>query len=151
MDNHYILKSIRPFNKKQKILAQGAFMVRRSIEFEEKIPIAFESQEYYKKIIERIIKVNRDIIILSELLDEQMCGYDLIKEIFSRSDVFLSQGTVYPVLYSLEEEGLLQAEFSKGDMRAKKYSLTPKGREVAHSRIDEFAKALEQVLVIIQS
>ena len=110
-----------------------------------------ESQEdYCKKFVDRIIKTNREVFIMSSLLEKQMCGYDLIKEIFSRCDVFLSQGTVYPILYTLEEEGLLHAEYSKGDMRSKKYSLTPRGREIAEKDVEDFAKALEQVSFLLK-
>jgi PadR family transcriptional regulator, regulatory protein PadR len=106
-------------------------------------------EENCKKFIDRIIKSNREVFIMSSLVEKQMCGYDLIKEIFSRCDVFLSQGTVYPVLYTLEGEGLLHAEYSKGDMRSKKYSLTPKGRKIAEKEIEDFSKALEHVSVLL--
>ena len=122
--------------------------MNRSID---KVPELCESQEdYCKKFIERIIKTNREVFILSCLLEKQMCGYDLIKDIFTKCDVFLSQGTVYPILYTLEDEGLLIAEYSKGDMRSKKYSLTPGGREVAERDIEEFANALEQTSSLIK-
>ena len=103
-----------------------------------------------KKFVDRIIKTNREIFILYYLLDRQMCGYDLIKEIFLKCNVFLSQGTVYPILYTLEEEGILRAEYSKGDMRSKKYSLTSKGREIAQKDMKEFIKAMEQISALIQ-
>jgi DNA-binding PadR family transcriptional regulator len=103
-----------------------------------------------KKFIDRIIKTNREIFMMSFLIEKQMCGYDLIKEIFSKCDVFLSQGTVYPVLYTLEGEGLLHAEYSKGDMRSKKYSLTLKGRKIAEKDIEDFSKALEQVSILLK-
>ena len=110
-----------------------------------------ESQEdYCKKFVDRIIKSNREVFIMYSLLEKKMCGYDLIKEIFSRCDVFLSQGTVYPILYTLEEEGLLHAEYSKGDMRSKKYSLTAKGREIAEKDVEDFAKALEQISFLVK-
>lgn len=101
------------------------------------------NDENCKKIIERIVRSNRDVFIMHSLLDKPMCGYDLIKDIFSRCDVFLSQGTVYPILYSLEEEGFLQAEYSKGDMRSKMYSLTPRGKEIAQNDIENFNKAIK--------
>jgi DNA-binding PadR family transcriptional regulator len=106
-------------------------------------------EENCKKFIDKIIKSNREVFIMSSLVEKQMCGYDLIKEIFSKCDVFLSQGTVYPVLYTLEGEGLLHAEYSKGDMRSKKYSLTPKGKKIAEKEIEDFSKALEQVSVLL--
>ena len=115
------------------------------------VPEICESQEdYYRKFIEKIIKTNREVFILSLLLEKQMCGYDLIKEIFTKFDVFLSQGTVYPILYTLEDEGLLIAEYNKGDMRSKKYSLTPKGREVAEKDIENFTNALERISILIK-
>lgn len=118
--------------------------VENAVDFHE-----FEEDEC-KKFVDRIIKTNREVFILSILLEKQMCGYDLIKEILSTCDVFLSQGTVYPVLYTLESEGLLYAEYSKGDMRSKKYSLTPKGREMAEKDVENFAKALEQVSLLLK-
>jgi DNA-binding MarR family transcriptional regulator len=35
-------------------------------------------------------------------------------------------------------------------MRSKKYSLTPKGREIAQKDIKEFIKAMEQLSALIQ-
>lgn len=117
----------------------------------ENVPDLCESQEdCCKKFVDRIIKTNREIFIMLSLLEKQMCGYDIIKEIFSRCDVFLSQGTVYPILYTLEEEGMLHAEYSKGDMRSKKYSLTPRGREAAEKDVEDFAKALEHVSLLVK-
>jgi PadR family transcriptional regulator, regulatory protein PadR len=103
-----------------------------------------------KKFVDRIIKTNREVFMMSSLIEKQMCGYDIIKEIFSKCDVFLSQGTVYPVLYTLEGEGLLHAEYSKGDMRSKNYSLTLKGRKIAENDIDDFSRALEQVSLLLK-
>lgn len=108
------------------------------------------SEDNCKKFVDRIIKTNREVFMMSSLLEKQMCGYDLIKDIFSWCDVFLSQGTVYPVLYTLEGEGMLLAEYSKGDMRSKKYSLTLSGRKVAEKDVDDFAKALEQVSLLLK-
>jgi PadR family transcriptional regulator, regulatory protein PadR len=103
-----------------------------------------------KKFVDKIIKANREVFMMSSLIEKQMCGYDLIKEIFSKCDVFLSQGTVYPVLYTLEGEGLLHAEYSKGDMRSKKYSLTLKGRKIAEKDVEDFSNALEQVSILLK-
>jgi PadR family transcriptional regulator, regulatory protein PadR len=118
---------------------------------EENVPDLCEFQEdNCKKFVDKIIKANRGVFMMYSLLEKQMSGYDLIKEIFSRCDVFLSQGTVYPLLYTLEEEGLLHAEYSKGDMRSKKYSLTLSGRKSAEKDVEDFAKALEQVSLLLK-
>lgn len=109
-----------------------------------------DEEDSSKRYLDKIIKTNREIFIMSSLLDKPMCGYDLIKEIFLKCNVFLSQGTVYPVLYSLEEEGILYAEYSKGDMRSKRYSLTPEGRKIAQKSIDDFIKSINHLAHLIQ-
>ena len=109
----------------------------------------FDGEEY-RKFIDKIVKSNREIIVLSILADKPMCGYDLIKEIFTRCNVFLSQGTVYPILYSLEEDGILRAEFGRGNMRTKKYFVTPKGKEVVERKLDGFTRAIEYILLFVK-
>ncbi|MCZ7382110.1 MAG: PadR family transcriptional regulator [Candidatus Methanoperedens sp.] len=93
-----------------------------------------------------IVKNHLEVIILSMLIEKSMCGYDLIKEIFSRYNVLISQGTVYPLLYSLKEEGILHVESMKGDMKTKRYSVAPEGRPSIEKKIDEFIRAEESVL-----
>lgn len=100
--------------------------------------------------IENIIKSHLEIIVLSLLYDRPMCGYDLIKEIFARYNVFLSQGTIYPLLYSMKEEGIVQAGFTKGDMRTKIYSSTQEKRRNIEEKISEFIKAEEYILSSIK-
>lgn len=93
-----------------------------------------------------IVKSHLEIIILSLLFEKPMCGYDLIKEIFGKYNVLLSQGTVYPFLYSMKEEGILHAEFMKGNMRTKRYSPTEEGKQKIKKRLDEFINAEEYIL-----
>ena len=88
--------------------------------------------------------------VLFVLANKPMCGYDVIKEIFSRCNVFLSQGNVYPILYSLEEEGILRAEFTKGNMRSKLYFIAPEQRETIQKKIDLFVKAMESMLFFVK-
>lgn len=114
-------------------------------------PDSDDSDEYdYKKYIDKSIRMNREIFLLSLLMEGDFCGYDLIKKIFIKWDVLLSQGTVYPVLYSFEEEGVLHAEFARGDMRTKIYSLTPDGRTVAQKMVEDFIKAMEHIHSLIK-
>jgi PadR family transcriptional regulator PadR len=105
----------------------------------------------FKPSIKDIVKNHMDIIILGMLSDRPMCGYDLIKEILAKYDVLLSQGTVYPLLYSLKEEGLIQAEFKKGNMRSKIYYITPEAEKIIEKRISEFIKANTIFLNSIQN
>jgi len=93
--------------------------------------------------IEKLVKAGKSAIILSLLSEKPRSGYDLIKDIFLISDVFLSQGTVYPILYSLEEEGIIEARYTIADTRAKIYHITPAGKEYVSNMIQDFSDALQ--------
>ncbi len=95
---------------------------------------------------ENIVKNHLTLIVLSILCEKPMCGYDLIKEILARYNVFISQGTVYGLLYSLKDEGIIQAEFKKGNMKAKRYCITENGRYIIGKKINDFINAEESIL-----
>jgi len=103
-----------------------------------------------KRFIDKVVKANRGLFILSSLMDAKMCGYDIIRAIFLKYDVFLNQGSVYPILYTLEEEGILQAEYSEEDMRTKKYGFTPMGKEIGQKETEAFIKAVDRINVLIR-
>ncbi len=72
------------------------------------------------------------LLVLSLLSGEDMYGYQMIVELARRSDhIFdMKEGTLYPVLHGLEQEGFLEAcrrEAPTGRER-KYYHLTRKGR-----------------------
>ncbi len=69
---------------------------------------------------EKSVLDNLREIVLSMLREQPMCGYDLIKAIYQRHDVVVSQGRVYPLLYSLEGRGVVRGEL-KGNARVKVY------------------------------
>jgi DNA-binding PadR family transcriptional regulator len=95
---------------------------------------------------ENIVKSHLEIIVFSILAEMPISGYDLIKEIIARYNVFLSQGTVYSLLYCLKDEGIIKVEHMKGNMRTKRYSITEEGEQIIKKRTDEFIKAEEYVL-----
>jgi DNA-binding PadR family transcriptional regulator len=105
----------------------------------------------YEESMPHIVKSNKELLILSMIFEHPVSGYDLIKKIFFKTNVLLSQGTVYPILYSLEEADILQAEYGRGDMRTKIYHITPQGREIAQDKIDHFVQALSHFITLIDA
>jgi DNA-binding PadR family transcriptional regulator len=82
------------------------------------------------KIVEnlrrRTIKTFMDMLVLAELQEKPLSGYDIITLIHKKFNVLVSSGTVYSLLYSLERKGLVNAEM---EQRKRVYSLTDKGEE----------------------
>jgi DNA-binding PadR family transcriptional regulator len=77
-----------------------------------------------KKIRERIVKEFMDIIILDELRNGPVSGYDVISLIDKRFHILMSPGTVYSMLYSLERDELVEGNWTA---RKRIYKLTDKG------------------------
>ncbi len=76
-----------------------------------------------------------EILILSLLSREKMYGYQLIQELDSRSNgVFrMKEGTLYPVLYRLEDSGYIEScweqDNDKRGVPRKYYMITDEGHE----------------------
>ncbi|MBN2449777.1 MAG: helix-turn-helix transcriptional regulator [Lentisphaeria bacterium] len=70
-------------------------------------------------------------IILKLLSEKAMYGYEMIQVVNERTDGVLAwkEGTLYPWLHRLEQEGLVQSfwEESAGGRRRKYYALTHRG------------------------
>jgi PadR family transcriptional regulator PadR len=94
-----------------------------------------------------------EILILSLLQEQPMYGYQLSKELRSRSKGYFEfkEGTLYPALHRMENEGLVRGEWQvveQGPSR-KYYHLTQEGQEeLARSRRDwtTFAERLLALL-----
>ena len=83
-----------------------------------------------RKIHERIIKNFMDIIIMTELRNGSLSGYDFISYIHNKFNLLVSSGTVYSLLYSLERNGLVEGVWEE---RKRVYKLTPKGEKTIHT------------------
>ena len=94
-----------------------------------------------KKIQERMIKSFMDILIMSELRNAPLSGYDVISYINSKFGILVSSGTVYSLLYSLERKGLVEGIWVE---KKRTYKLTEKGEKTimailnAHEKIEGF-------------
>ena len=74
----------------------------------------------------RMIKNFLDVLVLAELCNRPLSGYDIIVFIHDRFRVLMSSGTVYSLLYALERDGLVMGAWSE---RKRVYRLTTKGNE----------------------
>jgi transcriptional regulator len=74
-----------------------------------------------------------DLLILKAVSLRAEHGYGVLLRIeqISGGALLVEQGALYPALYRLERQGLLQAEWGTSDnnRKAKFYSLTPAGRK----------------------
>jgi PadR family transcriptional regulator, regulatory protein PadR len=72
-----------------------------------------------------------DFVIMLLLEKKDLYGYELIADLKDRTDFDVAEGTIYPLLNRLKEEGFIESywkEMDKGLPR-KYYRCTPKGKE----------------------
>lgn len=98
-------------------------------------------------------KGNTPALILAVLKDMPLHGYGIAREIERRSSKALTfkEGTLYPTLHMLEQEGLVQSEWHRetGGREKKVYTITPAGLmelERQTSNWIAFAAAIGRVL-----
>lgn len=91
------------------------------------------------RISKELMKGSTSLLVLSVIERKNMYGYQIIKDIELRSEkVFtLNEGTLYPILHSLEKEKLLVSYWDESESARKRkyYRMTDKGRkELARKR-----------------
>ncbi|MBQ6544016.1 MAG: helix-turn-helix transcriptional regulator [Clostridia bacterium] len=104
------------------------------------------------KINKELAKGSTPLLVLSILSKEEMYGYQIIKTVEKKSgNVFsMKEGTLYPILHSLESGGYLQSYWTEVEGRGRKYyKITDKGLkqlEEKQKEWNEFSVAVNRVL-----
>lgn len=86
--------------------------------------------KYEKQIKKGVL----DILVLKLLSYDEKYGYQLIMELKEKSDGMftLKEGTLYPILYRLEDEELVKSRWSEAkgkEVSRKYYQITDRGKQ----------------------
>ncbi len=84
------------------------------------------------------------MLVLAELRNGPLSGYDVITLIHDKFRVLVSSGTVYSLLYALERDGLVTGAWNQ---RKRVYILTQKGEE----NIKAIMSANDEILYLVSS
>lgn len=95
-----------------------------------------------------------EILVLQLLSKERMYGYQMIMEMKNRSHGLfeMKEGTLYPILYRLEDDGFIKSEWSEPknkEMSRKYYVITLLGIETLKELKElwkEFSTTVNQML-----
>jgi PadR family transcriptional regulator, regulatory protein PadR len=92
-----------------------------------------------------------ELAILASLWDKRLYGLEILRVLEENSNLILAEGTVYPILGRLKEEGLLHSEWVEAEAGhpRKYYWLTATGRLKVVSMAqfwNSFAANLNQLL-----
>ena len=100
-----------------------------------------------------LIQGTLDLLVLKSLSAGPSHGYAIAMRIHQLSDdaLRIEEGSLYPALYRMEEQGLIDSEWrvTENNRKAKFYKLTRKGRTAAQAELDSWrrlSKAVTRVL-----
>jgi PadR family transcriptional regulator PadR len=95
-----------------------------------------------------------DLLILKTIAREPLHGWGIAKRIQALSDDVLSvgQGSLYPALHRLEQQGWIEAEWRDSDLgrSAKFYALTSHGRKQLEIELSSWDRLSGGVRLVIQ-
>jgi len=92
---------------------------------------------------ERFVRSFTDWLVLSILRRKPAYGYEMISVIDEEFRVFVSPGSLYPILHSLEHAGLVKGEWDNPDRRSRKiYELTQEGVRTHRDGLDSIGRML---------
>lgn len=104
------------------------------------------------KISKELLKGSTKMLILEMVKDENMYGYQMIKKLKEKSNnVFeFKEGTLYPILHSLEEEELISSYWDDTTGKKRKYyAITTKGKKILKEKNEEWKIFSESVNRVI--
>lgn len=100
-----------------------------------------------------LLRGNTPTLVLAALAGGPQHGYAIAQEINKRTDNSLrfKQGTLYPVLHTLEREGLVAGQWQHGAGERPRlvYAITESGRAELARRVEvwqTFAKAMDTMI-----
>jgi PadR family transcriptional regulator PadR len=102
---------------------------------------------------DEVLQGTLDMLVLRAIQLEPMHGWGITERIeqWSNDVLQVGQGTLYPALYRLERQGLIESTWrvTENNRRARYYALTPAGRRHLASETrswERMSRAINQVL-----
>lgn len=94
-----------------------------------------------------------DMLVLKALQDEPVHGFGISIRIRQMSDevLLVEQGSLYPALYRLEEQGWIRAEWGVSDnnRKARFYTLTATGRKQLNAETNHWKRMAAAINLVM--
>jgi transcriptional regulator len=102
-----------------------------------------------------LIQGTLDLLILRTIAREPLHGWGIAKRIalLSADALAVGQGSLYPALHRLEQQGWIDAEWRDSDLgrSAKFYALTRQGRKQLERELESWRRLSSAVHLVIEN
>ena len=100
-----------------------------------------------------ILQGTLDMLVLRAVADEPLHGYALVHRLrlISGERLHIPQGSLYPALHRLENQGMLKGEWAptQTGREAKFYKLTAKGRKRLEAEVAEWRELSKAIALVL--
>ena len=94
-----------------------------------------------------------DMLVMRAVSDEALHGYALVHrlKLISGGRLNVKQGSLYPALHRLEQQGILKAEWrdTPSGREAKFYKLTAKGQRRLETEVEEWRELSKAIALVL--
>jgi PadR family transcriptional regulator, regulatory protein PadR len=101
-----------------------------------------------------LVQGTLDLLILTTIASEPMHGWAIGKRIqqTSREVLQVQQGSLYPALHRLEQQGWIRAHWAESDTgrRAKMYSLTAAGKKQLARELESWGRLSQAINLVVR-
>jgi len=101
-----------------------------------------------------LVQGTLDLLILRVIALEPMHGWAIAQRIrqMSGDELRVGQGSLYPALHKLEQQGWIEAEWaaSENNRRAKYYTLTRAGRKALENESAQWARLSAAISLVMR-
>jgi PadR family transcriptional regulator PadR len=101
-----------------------------------------------------LVQGTLDLLILRVIALEPMHGWAIARRIrqMSNDELRVGQGSLYPALHKLEQQGWIEAEWgeSENNRRAKFYSLTRAGRKALEKESAQWERLSTAISLVVR-
>ena len=95
-----------------------------------------------ERIDGKFVRSFLDVIVMATLDSTPMYGYEIMAMVHKEFGVLLSPGTLYPLLHSLEDKGLIESSDNGGKIV---YQTSSEGKQRFESALNAFHLAVEKM------
>ena len=96
-----------------------------------------------------------DLLVLKTLSVGPMHGYGIAARIhqLSRDVLRVEEGSLYPALYKMEQQGLIDSEWAvtENNRKAKYYKLTRRGRREMQEKAESWTRLSSAVTTVVKA
>jgi len=110
-----------------------------------------------KQFTKQIKKGLLELVILKLLNDEDLYGYSLIQKVKEKSNgsLDIKDGTLYPILYRLEDSDMIKSYWEQIDTTRSKprkyYKITENGKTTFNEMLHDYIKISKGINLILNS